>query len=197
MLSAYKKAITNYAKKRANYNKVDCNINIAYKMFIVQCIDKAIIERTSKTMERIFRFLPAHLKLQSAVITQQDCLRYLNNDNTYKLVLLDVPYIGSEYTCAVTGYKYQTFHQKVSEYLQNAKYPFLYYCKSTPPKSDKTSTRTNKEHIMKMKLGQYFMNKGYYFQKVPLKEDTELMICNQQYDANVQFQWTSIEQDVT
>ena len=49
---------------------------------------------------------------------------------------------------------------------------------------------------MKMKLGQYFMNKGYYFQKVPLKEDTELMISNQLYDKESQFQWTSIEQDV-
>lgn len=47
--------------------------------------------------------------------------------------------------------------------------------------------------IMKMKLAQYFMNKGYYFQKVPLKEDTELIISNQQYDADAQFQWTSFE----
>ena len=37
---------------------------------------------------------------------------------------------------------------------------------------------------MKLKLGQYFMNKGYYFQKVPLKEDTELMVSNRQYDAD-------------
>ncbi|MGN0330459.1 MAG: hypothetical protein ACI4D5_04380 [Kineothrix sp.] len=49
---------------------------------------------------------------------------------------------------------------------------------------------------MKMKLAQYFMNKGYYFQKVPLKEDTELMISNQQYDADAQFQWTSFEQKI-
>lgn len=40
------------------------------------------------------------------------------------------------------------------------------------------------------------MNKGYYFQKAPIKEDTELMISNQQYDANAQFQWTSIEQEI-
>lgn len=49
---------------------------------------------------------------------------------------------------------------------------------------------------MKMKLGQYFMNKGYYFQKAPLKEDTELIISNRQYDANTQFQWTSLEQEI-
>ena len=44
---------------------------------------------------------------------------------------------------------------------------------------------------MKMKLGQNFMNKGYYFQKVPHKEDTELMISNQFYNSEVQFQWTN------
>ena len=166
-------------------------------MYIVQCIDKAIVEKAGKIMERIFRFLPEHLKLQNAVITQQDCLNYLKNDNTNKLVLLDVPYIGSEHTCAVTGYKYQPFHQKVAEYLQNTEYSFLYFCRSTPPKSDKTSTRADAEHIMKIKLGQYFMNKGYYFQKVPLKEDTELMISNQFYNSEVQFQWTNTDKNIT
>ena len=195
-LSVFKKAINDYAEKRVNYHKVDCDIDIAYKMFIVQCIDKAIVERAGKIMERIFRFLPAHLKLQNAVITQQDCLNYLKNDNTNKLVLLDVPYIGSEHTCSIVGYKYQPFHKNVADCLQNAEYPFLYYCRSTPPKSDSHFNRADAEHIMKMKLGQYFMNKGYYFQKVPLKEDTELMISNQQYDAIVQFQWTSFEQKI-
>ena len=147
-------------------------------------------------MERIFRFLPAHLKLQNAIITQQDCLGYLKNDNTEKLLLLDVPYIGSEHTCAVTSYKYQPFHQKVAEYLQNAEYPFLYFCRSTPPKSDKTSTRADAEHIMKMKLGYHFIDKGYYFQKTFLKEDTELIISNQLYDEESQFQWTSLEQEI-
>lgn len=196
LLSEYKKAITDYTKKRSNYYKIDCNIEIAFKMFIIQCIDKAMIERAGKIMERIFRFIPAHLKLQNAVITQQDCLRYLNNDNTDKLVLLDVPYIGSEHTCGVSGYKYHPFHQKVSDCLQNAEYPFLYYCRSTPPKSDSIFNRKDAEHIMKMKLGQYFMNKRYYFQKVPLKEDTELIISNRQYDADTQFQWTSFEQEI-
>ena len=126
MLSAYKKAINDYAEKRANYHKVDCDIDIAYKMFITQCIDKSMIERTGKIMERVFRFLPAHLILQNAIITQQDCLSYLHNDDMNKLLLLDVPYIDSEHTCAVTGYKYQPFHQKVAEYLHNAEYSFLY-----------------------------------------------------------------------
>lgn len=49
---------------------------------------------------------------------------------------------------------------------------------------------------MKMKLGQYFMNKGYYFQKIQLDKDTELMISNCQYDAKVQFQWTKYEQGI-
>lgn len=94
MLSAYKKAINGYVENRANYHKVDCDIDIAHKMFITQCIDKAMIEGTSKIMERVFRFLPAHLKLQNTVITQQDCLNYLQNNDANKLVLLDVPYIG-------------------------------------------------------------------------------------------------------
>lgn len=110
---------------------------------------------------------------------------------------MDVPYIGSEHTCAVTGYKYQPFHQKVAEYLQNAEYPFLYYCRSTPPKSDITSTRANAKHIMKMKLGQYFMNKGYYLQKVHLDKDTELMVSNQLYNSEVQFQWTNTNENNT
>lgn len=105
-------------------------------------------------------------------------------------LLLDVPYIGSEHTCAVTGYKYQPFHQKVAEY------PFLYFCRSTPPKSGKTSTRPDAEHIMKMKLGQYFMNKGFYFQKVNLDNDTELMVSHQLYDKKSQFQWSSFEQKI-
>ena len=196
ILSAYKKTINNYAEKRANYHRVDCDIDIAYKMFITQCIDKAMIERADKIMERIFRFLPAHLKLQNAFITQLDCLIYLKNDDTEKLLLLDVPYIGSEHTCAVTGYKYQPFHKKVADYLQNAEYPFLYYCRSTPPKSNSIFNKTDAEHIMKTKLSQYFMNKGYYFQKVPLKEDTELMISNQLYNSEVQFQWTNTDKNI-
>ena len=47
---------------------------------------------------------------------------------------------------------------------------------------------------MKMKLACYFMNKGYYFQKVSLKNDTELIISNRQYYATAQFQLTSMEQ---
>ena len=196
VLSAYKKSTADYVENRARYIRVDCNIDIAYKMFIVQCIDKAMIERTDKITERVFRFLPAHLKLQNAVITQQDCLKYLNNDNADKLVLLDVPYIGSENTCSVAGYKYQPFHKKVADYLQNAEYPFLYYCRSTPPKSNSIFNKANADHIIKMKLAQYFMNKGYYFQKVRLDNDTELMISNRQYDTKTQFQWMDIDENI-
>lgn len=73
-LSAFKKAINDYAEKRANYHKVDRDIDIAYKMFIVQCIDKAIVERARKIMERIFRFLPAHLKLQMLLLHSRTAL---------------------------------------------------------------------------------------------------------------------------
>ena len=95
------------------------------------------------------------------------------------------------------SYKYQPFHQKVTEYLQNAEYPFLYYCRSTPPKSDNTFNREDAKHIMKMKLGQYFMNKGYYFQKVRLDNDTELLISNRQYNAEAQCLWTDMAENIT
>lgn len=94
------------------------------------------------------------------------------------------------------SYKYQPFHQKVTEYLQNAEYPFLYYCRSTPPKSDNTFNREDAKHIMKMKLGQYFMNKGYYFQKVRLDNDTELIISNCQYNPEAQFQWADMAENI-
>lgn len=90
VLSAYKKALTSYTEKRANYKNVDCNIDVAYQMFITQCINKAIIEGADKIISRVLRFLPAHLKLQKAIITQQDCLNYLRNDDANKLILLDV-----------------------------------------------------------------------------------------------------------
>ena len=49
---------------------------------------------------------------------------------------------------------------------------------------------------MNMKLAQYFMNKGYYLQKIQLDKDTELMISNCQYGTKVQFQWTKYEQRI-
>lgn len=188
ILSEYKKSIHAYEAKRAEYHKVDCNVDIAYKMFLTQCIDKAMIENADKIIQRLLRFLPAHLRLQNAMITQQDCLTYLRNDDTNKLILLDVPYIGSEHTCSIKGYNYQPFHQKVGNYLQNANFPFLYYCRSTPPKADTSLPRTNAEHVMKMKLANYFYNRGFFFDKIYLKEDTELMISNRHYSEN-QFQW--------
>lgn len=188
ILKEYKELINNYVKKRTKYQKVDCNVDIAYKMFILQCIDKANIDKNDRILQRTLKFIPAYIKLQNAIITQEDCLSYLENDDNNKLVLLDVPYIGSEHTCGITGYNYKPFHEKVAEYLYNTTYLFLYYCRSTPPKSDKTYTKTDGEHIMKMKLAQYFMNKGYYFHKVHLKEDTELIISNRQYDTAAQFQ---------
>ena len=48
---------------------------------------------------------------------------------------------------------------------------------------------------MKMKLGERFLNKGFYFEKVRLKKDTELMISNRIYHKS-QFQWTDYEQDL-
>ncbi len=194
-LHNFKDNTDEYEQKRINYKKVDCNIQIAYQMFLRQCIDKAQIEGSDKIFSRILKFLPAHLKLQSAIITKTDCLTYLKND-TPKLVLLDVPYIGSEKECAVKGYCYEPFHGKVANLLQQAGYPFIYYCRSSAPKSDTIKSTEDKLKIMKMKLGGYFMDKNFYFQKIHLKEDTELLISNQEYDAETQFQWTDFEQDL-
>lgn len=112
-----------------------------------------------------------------------------------KLVLLDVPYIGSEYTCSVDGYNYSRFHKKIADNLLNADYPFLYYCRSTPPKANNPHNKHNATYIQKMKLAKYFFNKGFYFEKIYLKEDTELIISNKQYSDN-QFQWTTAEQSI-
>jgi hypothetical protein len=57
----------------------------------------------------------------------------------------------------------------------------------------KTFAKADAEYIMKMKLVRHFMDKGYYFQKISLKEDAELIISNRQYDVDTQFQWTSFE----
>lgn len=127
-------------------------------MFITQCIDKAHVEQSSEIIKRVLRFLPACMKIQNATITQQDCLTYLQNDTVDKLVLIDTPYIGSESTCGIKGYDYDKFHKKVVGYLHNAQYPFLYYCRITPPKSEKTLSSEKTEHVMKMKLDYYFSN---------------------------------------
>lgn len=49
---------------------------------------------------------------------------------------------------------------------------------------------------MKMKLAVHFMDKGFYFQKVHLDKDTELMISNQLYDEVAQFQWREFEENI-
>lgn len=195
-LHIFKNATDVYQEKRCHYTKVDCDIENAYNMFLRQCIDKAMIEDSSRIFERILRFLPAHLKLKNATITQTDCLTYLANDYP-KIVLLDVPYIGSEKECAVKGYHYDSFHTKVSEFLMNANYPFIYFCRSTAPKSDTSKSVEEKETIMKMKLGNFFYNKiHYYFEKVHLSQDTELMISNRNYNRHSQFQWTDLNQNL-
>lgn len=193
-LSGFKAATDAYQIKRCHYTKVDCNIEIAYQMFLRQCIDKAMIEDSTKIFDRILRFLPAHLKLQHASITPNDCLEYLKNDFE-KLVLLDVPYVGSEKECAIQGYQYDPFHKKVSGLLKQADFPFIYYCRSSAPKSDKSESTDKKERILKRKLGIHFYNKGFYFEKIHLEKDTELMISNRHYN-NSQFQWINYRQDL-
>ncbi|WP_322020124.1 hypothetical protein [Clostridium butyricum] len=196
-LSEFKTNIEAYKEKRKNYKKVDCNEQIAFEMFIVQCIDKHYIEQADRIIKRVINFIVAHIKLQNATITQIDCLKYVENDDTSKLLLLDVPYIGSEDQCGISGYNYKKFHKNLADSLLSAEYKFLYNCrssapKSDTPKSDKGYTKEDGEHIMKMKLGEYFFNKGYYFEKVHLKKDTELIISNIEY-SDRQFQWHNFD----
>ena len=183
-----------YEVKRQHYHKIDCNIDIATMTFIFQCVSKQYPEDNNKILNRITRIIPASVKLQNTIITQEDCLKYLDND-VNKFVLLDVPYIGSEYTCYARGYKYKRFHKTIAEKLYNANYPFLYYCRSTPPKAYNPHNEQDAMHIQKMKLAEYFFNKRLYFEKVYLKEDTELIISNRHY-SDFQFQWETINQEI-
>ena len=127
--------IKGYKAKRMQYHKVDCNIDIATMTFIFQCINKQYPEDKDKIFNRITKIIPASIKLQNAIITQEDCIKYLDNDMN-KFILLDVPYIGSEYTCSAKCYNYNRFHKSIAEKLSDANYPFLYYCRSTPPKAN-------------------------------------------------------------
>ena len=183
-----------YEVNRQHYHKIDCNIDIATMTFIIQCISKQYPEDKDKIFNRITKIIPASIKLQNAIITQEDCLKYLDNDMN-KFVLLDVPYIGSEYTCSSIGYNYSKFHKNIAFKLLNADYPFLYYCRSTPPKANNPYNKQDATYIQKMKLAQYFFNKGFYFEKVYLKEDTELIISNRHY-SDFQFQWETINQEI-
>lgn len=54
--------------------------------------------------------------------------------------------------CCVKNHDYEKFHNKVSYLLHKAECPFIYYCKSSAPKSYKTKLQEDKEKIIKMKL---------------------------------------------
>lgn len=201
----FKKNIDDYNKKRSKYTKVDVNINMAYEMFIHECIDIKYVKSHDSILSNVLQFLPAHLKLQKVKIAQKDCLSYLKNDTANKLILLDIPYIGSEKQCAIEGYDYNKFHKVISTHLYKADYKFLYYCRSSAPKSDLNKSLLNEEcikeklkneNIMKMKLGEHFFDKGFYFQKIALNEDMELLISNCNYDSSNQFKWTDFHQDL-
>lgn len=213
--SEIRNKVNEYHDKRMTYHKVDCNVEIACKMFILQCIDKAQREDEEKIFHRMLRFLPAHLKMINAntTITQEDCTKYLTDTAikdhslhpiTDRLFLLDPPYIGSEERCSIPNYEYKRFHNKVTEYLTETKYPFIYYCRSSAPKSKKTHSFEEEQYIMKMELAEHFLNKGFYFFKVTMDQQTkgvvdkvtELMISNRNYDYDGQFIWTDFNQDI-
>lgn len=102
-----------YEAQRIHYHKADCNIEIATTTFIYQCVSKEYPENSDKILNRITRIIPASINLQSAIITQEDCIKYLDNDIN-KFILFDVPYIGSEYTCSARGYNYNRFHKRIA-----------------------------------------------------------------------------------
>ena len=51
---------------------------------------------------------------------------------------------------------------------------------------------------MKQKLSDYFFDKGFYFDKVPLDggDTTELMISNKNYAPSDQILWTNMTDDI-
>jgi len=214
-LKEYKYDLDNYREKRKKYHKVDCNIMIAYEMFITQCIDKQHIENVNDIFVRMLRFLPAHLKLimNETYITQEDCKKYLVDSPTItlpnkrllkldsnRLLLLDPPYVGTEHQCSAydNNDKYKAFHSYVADCLGKAKYPFLYYCRSSPSKNINNLTPEEAKHIMKQRLSDYFFDRNFYFNKIYLDNNslTELMISNKAYNPTSQFQWTDISQNI-
>lgn len=192
----FKEELNQYCEKRKNYHKVDCNIEIAMKTLLYHCWEGRNVETGDKVFNRILKILPACLKLQNAEITQEDCLIYLDNNN--KLIILDVPYIGTEKQCEIKGYDYDKFHKKMANKLQQANYPFLYFCRSSAPKSNESILKKDAEISMKKNLANYLYKKGYFFQKVHLnnKKVTELIVSNQQYDSNCQFKWDEFDKDI-
>jgi len=197
--------INEYRKERNNYHKVDCNLEIAFKTLLLESWGGAYIDDETKIFNKILKILPACLKLQNAAITQDDCLTYLENDDSNKLVILDVPYIGTEKHCAIEDYDYEKFHPKVAQKLYNATYPFIYFCRSSAPKSDTKDEDKAKqkvkvelaEKILKMELGKLFWNRGFYFEKIHLNaEVTELIISNQLYNVQKQFAWIDYDTDI-
>lgn len=194
----FKEKLDEYSEKRKKYHKVDCDIDIAMKTLLYHCWDGQYPENKNEIFERIIKILPSSLKLQKAEITQENCLKYLDNSDKNKFIILDVPYIGTEKQCGVKVCNYGNFHPKVADKLQQADYPFLYFCRSSAPKSDKSRPKEELEIIMKKNLAKYFYNKGYFFQKIHLdnKKVTELIISNQLYDNDCQFEWDRFDKDI-
>lgn len=200
-----KKSLDEYENYREKYHKIDCNVEIAFMTLLYHCMEGKYIKNSNDIFNNILKILPACIKLKNARITQEDCLKYLENDDSNKLVILDVPYVGTEKQCGIEDYNYEKFHKKVAQNLYNAPYSFIYFCRSSAPKSetkDKDEFKQQKnleqaEKIMKMKLGELFWNKGFYFEKILLNGDvTELIISNQLYDSQNQFEWIEFDTDI-
>lgn len=193
-----KKSLDEYKNSREKHHKIDCNVEMAFMTLLYHCMEGKYVKNSNDIFNNILKILPACIKLKNARITQEDCLKYLENDDSNKFVILDVPYVGTEEQCGIEDYDYERFHKKVAEKLYTANYSFLYFCRSSAPKSDKSRPDKELEKIMKMKLGTYFWNKGFYFEKIYLDNGnvTELMISNQQYDNEKQFEWIDFDTDI-
>ena len=76
-----------------DYGKKDIKIRVNAILWenAVKRIETDFGKKHKKTNCMLIIMLPT----LSGPTTQQNCLRFLNNDNTDKLVLLDVLYIGS------------------------------------------------------------------------------------------------------
>ncbi len=200
----YDKRINSYDKKYKNRSKCTINIDVAIAVLIGQYLDKPDPD-IDKISNLIFQILPIHLKLKDATITKLDCRTYLSNDNTNKLVILDTPYIGSEYYTGIDDFDYKKFHKDVSQRLFEAEYHWLYFCRITPPSKIKKYLRdvdrfdpiADGIDVMSKLLMPHFFNKGYYFNLVYLKfpnnrYEIEVMISNVKY-SNTQFEWIKYE----
>ncbi len=182
------------------YKKVKADIDIAFSVLIYMQFNSEY-----PTVHEIpylaYRILPLHLRFpKNVTITMRDAITFLENDKKNKLVVLDLPYFGSWYNSGITNFDYKTFHIKVATYLENAEYPWIYYCRSTPSSEMLKAFNGDYDRALNAMfnmLYEHFYRKGYFFSLVclPIKNKVEVeviitnrLLCDKKY-TNKQFQW--------